>query len=1251
MADNTDNHPAKPSDNPVGKAAPRRILRWLLIAVPALFVLLFILWTLAGFLLVPWIAKRELPRVIHEQTQHSARIGDIRFNPFTLTLEAKSFAIDDAAGQAVLGFDTASIDLQWSSIARRGVVLKAVRLGAPFVNVVVDKDGALNLARLVPAGRPGATEQPASSGAPRFDIGAIEIAAGRISFDDRRGGYRNSVDDLTLELKNLTTLDKEEGDYALSAHTSTGAKLSWNGTVSMAPLAIAGTLAIKDASLPEFNTYLARATQVAVSSGKADLEFPYRLELPGTEPRFTLTAAKLGVHELALKSIAGAPILSLAEIALSGVDFDLKDRRTTVKSLLLADGQVAVQRDANSELDLQKLFAPAAGGTAAQAGDKPASDQPVNDNAAKDKDKPAKEPPSAAFSLNVASIELRNIAARYNDASSKLPLAVALDGLGASLALSVQSGDAKAGTAIKVENASAQAKSMTLGSAASTASTTASTSMSTASTSSTAAAAPASVTASPAIAVSDIGITGIRFDSVASTAGIERIRLGTLKFGSSLRDGHLDVLDLVPASRPDPASRPVAVDIRAFELADGSVVVNDVDRHIEVALDKLVAKAGNIVPGGAKPIDFDVMAQVKSGGAIAARGSVVPSTRRIDTALKVDALALAPVQPILAQFAAIKLASGEVSANGTLKGVAGATGDAGLVYAGSIGLAKVNVTDSLGGQVASWQSLATDSLRLGFSPLKLDIDEVRWVAPAARFAIAKDGSSNLSRLVIKPAPQPAAATPAAATSAPVAPAAPAATTSDAPPALAMNIRRVRVSQGKLEFSDANVEPEFVTSIAELNGTANGLSSARDTRSQFSLDGKVGEFGFARLSGAINFYAPRDRTTFRVELRNIDLATATPYAMRFAGYRIADGRVTLDLNYRVRGAAIEGDNRIVFERLVLGERVESPTALNIPLALAIALLKEPDGTINLDVPITGSLDDPQFSIGPIIWQAVGNFLRGIVTAPFRMLGRLFGGDSEEAGTILFEPAASRLLPPEREKLVRLAGLLGKRPELKLSVPSHFDDGPDARAMRRIALARDVARRSGFAVSDEEAAGPVNADDRRTRAALRALYTERFTEAEWTKRVTEAQAKEKEKLAAAPAAPVAAAAAAPTEAKPAAANGEDAESASDAAPKPLGLLDRARNLVSGEPQLADARSFYNDIARRLRETQPLPANALADLGKARATAIVDGLRTANIAADRLNVLAPPAAAAPGIVAAIRSGGADARYVKVELSLTGR
>jgi hypothetical protein len=123
----------------------------------------------------------------------------------------------------------------------------------------------------------------------------------------------------------------------------------------------------------------------------------------------------------------------------------------------------------------------------------------------------------------------------------------------------------------------------------------------------------------------------------------------------------------------------------------------------------------------------------------------VPTSKRVDTTLQVNALALTPLQPILARYATIKLASGELSGNGTLKGVAGGSGDAGLVYAGSLAVAKVNVVDSLGGPVAGWQSLATDTLRFGFSPLKLDIDEVRWVAPIARFAIAKDGRRSRPR--------------------------------------------------------------------------------------------------------------------------------------------------------------------------------------------------------------------------------------------------------------------------------------------------------------------------------------------------------------------------------------------------------------------------------------------------------------------------------------------------------------------------
>jgi hypothetical protein len=339
------------------------------------------------------------------------------------------------------------------------------------------------------------------------------------------------------------------------------------------------------------------------------------------------------------------------------------------------------------------------------------------------------------------------------------------------------------------------------------------------------------------------------------------------------------------------------------------------------------------------------------------------------------------------------------------------------------------------------------------------------------------------------------------------------------------------------------------------------------------------------------------------MRNIDLATASPYSMRFAGYRIATGRLTLDLNYRVRDSLIEGDNKIILDKFTLGEHVDSPDALKLPFELAVALLKDPDGTISLELPVTGNLDDPQFSLVPLIWKAVGHLIGNIIAAPFRALAHLFGGSAEgEGGAIAFDPGNSRLLPPEREKLARIVEVLAKRPEIKLLIPAHYDTEADARAMRRAALGREIGRRAGFTPAEGDDPGPVNIEDKPTRAALRALFAERLSKAELDKLRAEAEAK--------------------------------ASAAGQSAPS---VAEKVRNFASGEPQVVDAREFYQTLLRRVRDAQPLPPNALPELAQQRALAIETALQAAGADASRMSrSIAEPTA------------DAEAKSVTVHLSL---
>jgi hypothetical protein len=411
----------------------------------------------------------------------------------------------------------------------------------------------------------------------------------------------------------------------------------------------------------------------------------------------------------------------------------------------------------------------------------------------------------------------------------------------------------------------------------------------------------------------------------------------------------------------------------------------------------------------------------------------------------------------------------------------------------------------------------------------------------------------------------------------------------------VRIRRVRLQNAKLAFTDLSLQPQFSARIFDLNGVITGLSSNRDARSQVELDGRVDEFGMARVRGELNPFAPSNNTDLNVVFKNVDMVPTSPYAMKFAGYKIAEGKISLDLQYKVRQGQLEGNNQIVIDKLTLGERVDAPDAMKLPLELAIAILKDSDGRIDLGLPVSGNLNDPQFSYGAVIWKALGNLLTKIVTAPFRALGALLGGGSgERLEAITFDPGSDRLLPPEREKLKQVAQLLAKRAQLKLSVPGQYSEQADGAALRAQAVRGEIARRAGIKLEPGEAAGVIDFGQRAVRNAMRSLYAERFGDAELEK-----QKKAAESAAAAP---------------------QAASASAAAAPAALPLFQRIGKMVQGEPQVADATTFYRQLQQRLEQNQPLPTDALPQLGAQRANAIVAVLAEAGVQPARA-VATPP------------------------------
>jgi len=227
----------------------------------------------------------------------------------------------------------------------------------------------------------------------------------------------------------------------------------------------------------------------------------------------------------------------------------------------------------------------------------------------------------------------------------------------------------------------------------------------------------------------------------------------------------------------------------------------------------------------------------------------------------------------------------------------------------------------------------------------------------------------------------------------------------------------------------------------------------------------------------------------VSFQNVEMSPLSPYSATFAGRKIASGTLNLNLEYKIQNSELLGENKVVLEQFTLGERVDAPNAINLPLDLAIALLTDTEGKIDVAVPVKGNVDNPKFSYGHVIRQALVNLITKVVTAPFRALGGLLGDKDEQMDAISFQPGSDRLLPPELKKLKKVVEALEKRPQLKIVIHGRFDNKIDGKALRTERVKRALAEQMGVKIAPDQEPGPVAFNTAKTQKALEKLLKKR------------------------------------------------------------------------------------------------------------------------------------------------------------------
>jgi hypothetical protein len=573
------------------------------------------------------------------------------------------------------------------------------------------------------------------------------------------------------------------------------------------------------------------------------------------------------------------------------------------------------------------------------------------------------------------------------------------------------------------------------------------------------------------VSASSVEVQDVAFSLGQRKTAVNRIDIrGARIEGVRNRDGSIDLLRPFATSQEPNApatgsesSAEWSVEVKAIHLDGAAIRATDhsvtPSAQFELAPATMTVTNWSTDPNAAVHVETDV--GVNGKGRVLATGDVKLEPLAGALSVTLTDIPLEAAQPYVAQQTAVTLHSGALSAKGDLALAPEGGAAPALRYAGAVSVSNLRITDRHVGQdLLKWRDVALTGIELEQQPNRLTIDRIVARQPYASVIIAPDQTLNIVRALERPDASNTAADNGAAGAA-----------ADEP--FPIVIRQVQILDGAANFADLSIEPSFATAIMGLNGEVKGLSSDPSSRAQVKLAGKVDKYAPVDITGEVNLLAATAYTDLAMNFRNMELTTFNPYSGRFAGYNISRGKLSTELRYRIEDRKLAAEHHIVVDNLEFGAKTDSKDAAPIPIKLAVALLKDRNGVIDVELPVSGTLDDPKFRLGPIIWKAIVGLLTKIVTAPFAALGALFGG-GDELAYVDFPAGAAQLTPAETEKLSKLSQALVERPQLRLSVPLTAIGTEDAEAL---------ARRS---LSEKLPPELANADERARRKALEGLY---------------------------------------------------------------------------------------------------------------------------------------------------------------------
>ena len=497
----------------------------------------------------------------------------------------------------------------------------------------------------------------------------------------------------------------------------------------------------------------------------------------------------------------------------------------------------------------------------------------------------------------------------------------------------------------------------------------------------------------------------------------------------------------VPVTKASPAQeeKPWSILVKRVGIEHHAVDFEDrmlqTPAHVEIT--ELMVRTHDVRVPLKGPLPLTVDMYVNGMGRIQIDGTVVANPFQADVRVGLKDIAIKPFQPYFEKVAGLDIQFGAMNVEGRVHLALEHPRAPLLSFDGNASVANLSVTNrGQDEELASLKLLALNHIQLAVDPTAVSIEEVAIQQPVLRVVLQSDGNMNLPKQTQDdsgPAPKDPKAEPSPQSKGGPVP---------------VRIKIVKLLKAAATFSDESIQPPVRTGISDLSGTIKGLSSKQLARADVNLTGRVDRVSPLKIIGTINPLTEDAFTDLAITFENMDLTTGGPYSGKYVGYGLSKGKLFFDLKYKISRKQLEAENSIVVDQLTFGERTNSPDATSLPVPLAVALLKDRKGRIEINLPIRGDLADPDFKYGKVVLSTLLNVLTKIVASPFTLLGKLIpgGGDAEELGFIEFQPGSATVTSEETRKIEVLAKALEERPGLKLDITGTADPSLDREALK-------------------------------------------------------------------------------------------------------------------------------------------------------------------------------------------------------------